>query len=295
MSLRARCVALLLLSLASASASAFAEPLAYVAGFDTLYRLDLATGTRSTIGPIHFSDVEGLAFSPDGILYGVADASKSLITIDVHSGHGTLVGDLGIHGQGVGAQDALDFGLTFDCSGELLLSSDTTAKLWRVNRGTGATSDQHLLSGKITGLAARAGEVYGLSAEDGHNSLYRIDPTAGTATLIGPLGVATDGVDGDLAFDSQGTLWGVIDYSPTQPTRPSDIVRIDPISGHGSLVAHTDPETEALAIVPPQCVAGGPAAVEIPLAGVPQLILFAGLLVLLAGTRLRLRRLKSRP
>ena len=89
---------------------ALAQATAYVSAWDTLYRLDLATGQASRIGNgIGFNDVEGLAISPQGILYGVADGTVGsgseltdfLVRIDTTTGAGTLVGALsGLSGPG---------------------------------------------------------------------------------------------------------------------------------------------------------------------------------------------------
>ena len=77
---------------------ALAAPQAYVSAWNTLYRLDLATGQATPVGTgIGFNDVEGLAFAPDGTLYGVADGTAGsgsastdfLIRIDTATGTGT--------------------------------------------------------------------------------------------------------------------------------------------------------------------------------------------------------------
>src|SRR5690606_34571120 len=122
-----------------------ADPLGYAVAFDTLYRVDLATGQATLIGPVNFNDVDGLAFGPDGTLYGVADAtagsgsgiSDLLIRIDTGSGAGTLVAPLaGLANTGPGG--SLDYGLTFTCDGRLWASSDSTGQFWEVTPGTGA-------------------------------------------------------------------------------------------------------------------------------------------------------------
>ena len=50
-------------------------------GRGSLYSEDPATGAATEIGPLGFSPVLGLAFAPDGTLYG-ADATGELLTID---------------------------------------------------------------------------------------------------------------------------------------------------------------------------------------------------------------------
>ena len=58
---------------------------------DSLYRIDLATGAQTRIGRIQLLgqtklDTEGLAFAPDGTLYGVDDDSMTMFPIDIANG-----------------------------------------------------------------------------------------------------------------------------------------------------------------------------------------------------------------
>ncbi len=66
-------------------------------GVWNFYSIDPATGTATLIGPIGFG-VTGMAFAPDGTLYGTTSEGGlslgSLITIDTATGAGTLVGQM---------------------------------------------------------------------------------------------------------------------------------------------------------------------------------------------------------
>jgi len=77
-----------------------------------LLRLDPFTGNGTEIGPIGFSDVDGIAFTPPPrpfkagstaevpqVLYGVTYSSNQLIRIDTNTGQGTLVADNVISGR----------------------------------------------------------------------------------------------------------------------------------------------------------------------------------------------------
>jgi hypothetical protein len=71
-----------------------------VCGPSTLITIDTATGAGTAIGPITgFPCVSGLAFAPDGTLYGVSDpafgGTGDLIRIDPITGSATAVGLLG--------------------------------------------------------------------------------------------------------------------------------------------------------------------------------------------------------
>jgi hypothetical protein len=260
--------------------TALAQTHGYAAGFDTLYRVNLATAQAERIGAITVggsavpvTDVEGLALSRDNVLYGVADGTPGggLYRIDVATAQATLVGNLGLQGQGAPPNDNLDVGLAFTCDGRLWLSSDTAAKLWEVDPGTGATRLAGALGKKISGLGARADGLYGIGV-DGDNGIYRIDTTNGTAALIGPLSSGTQLPDAGLDFAADGTLWAVLDRYP--PARTSDLAQIDPTTGQESAARTVsgpgldDKELEALAIAPPVCAPTGVVPPSLPVPAV---------------------------
>ena len=88
---------------------AVAEPLAYASGFDALYRIDLADGKATLLGEFGsagagalIGDVEGLAIAPDGTLFAVSDARKTLLRVDPANGRATTVGELRDNGLLIG-------------------------------------------------------------------------------------------------------------------------------------------------------------------------------------------------
>lgn len=274
---------------------------AYTVGFDRLYRINLSTGERTLIGQVRddslvYNDIEGLAFSPDGVLYGVTDyALKVLLRIDPATGRAQRIGNLGLNGQGVGPNDQFDFGLAFTCDGKLWLSSDATRRLWEVDPSSGQARLVGELGVPITGLAGRDQELYGLGGK-GDRNLYRIDRETARVEPIGPVKPA-EGVawsQGGLDFDAQGVLWASLDYVPNA-LRPADLLRVDSESGRGTLVATLalvdNTGARSLAMAPPPCAS--PAGVlppprPVPAISQPILLLTLGLvLALLAGHRLR--------
>lgn len=271
---------------AAVALPAAADPLAYALSFNKLYRIDLATGTTTVVGETGFNDVEGLALSREGVLYGIVDSSKTLITIDKVTGRGTAVGgsvgNTGLAGSGVGQFDALDFGLAFTCDGRLWASSDTTKRLWQIDPATGQATSAGSLGFQITGLGADRTGLFGLGSQ-GDEGVYRIDTTTGTATRIGGLAANLVFADGGLDFDANGVLWGILDYRPPDDNRNSDIVRIDLNTGNASFVSTTLPEMEGLAITPmPACRApDGTQAPRLPIpsGGVTSRVLLALALV----------------
>jgi hypothetical protein len=245
--------------------SALADPVGYTVGFNTLYRIDMATGQTTAIGPIGFTDVEGLALASDGTLYGVADAGSGeptssitdlLIRINTTTGAGSLVGQLGLQGQG--SSGNLDYGLAFTADGRLWLSSDVSNQLWEVFPGTGGTRLVGSTGRTISGLAARGNELYGVSVETGP-SLYRIDTATATATLIGPLNVGGVVADAGLDFDLAGQLWAVLDPEPSAEGA-SRVVSINLSTGAGMVRASASVASvgmEGLALAPTAMVSGG--------------------------------------
>lgn len=73
--------------------SAYTGPL----GPATLYRLSMANGAATPVGPIGFDNVGALDFAPNGTLFGVGynGSDSILITINPATGAGTLIGSLG--------------------------------------------------------------------------------------------------------------------------------------------------------------------------------------------------------
>ncbi|MBB5209602.1 DUF6923 family protein [Chiayiivirga flava] len=292
--------------LACVSTAALAEPVGYAVGFDSLYRIDLGTGQATLVGPLGYIDVEGLAISPGGQLFAVADAgavppandqTDFLLRIDPATGTATAVGQMtALAGAGTGTFGELDYGLAFTCSGQLWLSSDTTGQLWEVDPDTAQTRPVGTIGAAISGLAGRGDALYGLSI-DGNETLYRISTATAQATAIGPIGLPDRVFDAGLDFDGAGRLWATIDYltPPTGiPPLRNDIARLDPMTGAVLELrivngAGTDIDTvqmEGLAVAAP----GGcgprflPQPNEIPGPSLP-LLLVLGAVLALAGRR----------
>lgn len=234
---------------------------------DNLYRIDLATGAETRLGLIRTNteetkiDVEGLAFAPDGTLYGVDDQTLTLFPINIDNGRVLDQQDVNLGGLPIGGGN--DFGLTFACDGNLYLTSVATRSLYRVSLTGTATriGTAGSLNANISALASFGNPVqlFGLS-NGGLNSsdiagLYSISAADGTATLIGELGSNAAKYDeAGLAFDSVGQLWAITDRNAVLPSPlPSQILRIDKNTGLATLVAQTtDFGFESLAITIPQ-------------------------------------------
>jgi len=260
--------------------------------------VDLATGDATRIGPVGFLDVEGLAFSPDGVLFGADDESNSLIQVNLSTGAAIPVGGQANNLQ-LDPTQIFDFGLTFRCSDDQpILSSDRTQQLLMADLSDnarasfiGGTSDV-----AITGLAnliTDDGEqIYGLGSGNSSPSLYLIDSTTGITTEIGPLQNAAPYTDAGLAFDEDGQLWAVTDRtSIASETLPSQILRIDIETGVATVVATTIDGLESLAISAPDCDgpdgAIGDEVMEVPALSVLGLLALMVTLLMLSIYHLR--------
>lgn len=290
-----------LVFLACVTAPAQAAPMAYSVNSDAvdgdrLHHLDLATGSATPIGkvmglgdgPSGRTDIEGLAFSPDGALWGVDEESRKLFPIDTATGLVISGGDVGI-----GPLDAFrnnDFGMTFTCSGDLYLTSVVTETLYRVTLSGVMTpvGTKGSLGTRISALAAwgNPARLYGLgngSFGDGSvdsRSLYLIDPNTGTTTLLGELGPeAEDYLEAGMSFDGTGKLWALTDRGALG----SQVLRLDVNNGRAAAVAiSTVNGFESLAVAPPGgCTSKGVDSRPSDWYGIPTLDRTGSLLLLL--------------
>lgn len=251
------------------------------ANADSLFLIDLADGSHTFIGPVLSlnnelrGDVEGLAFAPDGTLYGADDGfatfGPKLFPINTTNGRVVAAEEVFINGL-PSAGGGNDFGMTFACNGNLYISSVTARTLYRLGLDGSATPIGSLgsLGVSIVGLAAYGNPVqlYGLGrgwrllpddtpVVDVPN-LYQIDIQTGVATEIGPLGgVAGQYFEGGLSFDESGQLWAMTDRDKL--LLPSQVMKVDRNTGAASdVLTLTEIGFESLAISPPRgCFDGG--------------------------------------
>jgi sugar lactone lactonase YvrE len=230
-----------------------------------LWRINLGDGDAEYIGWTgrgDFIDIEGLAFSPDERLFGADDNMNTLVRIGTNTGNAIAVGGT-VGNTGIPIGTNMDFGMTFTCEGELLVSSAATSELFRADVDSGALERIGDMGVQIVDLATIGDVIYGIGLGTDRNgspvapNLYRVDPASGRVELVGALGEqARPYNQAGLAADADGQLWAITDRnrvfgdSDTE-ARPSDILRIDPDTGRAVRVAETIVGIESLAITPP--------------------------------------------
>ena len=258
---------------------------------DRLYKINLRTGEPTMIGPLGavggvFEDVEGLALDVAGKLFGIDDATKTLLTISVAGGLATAVNNTQGNTRLATGANPQDLSIAFSCSGQLYAAALNSKTLYRVNTGTGlfeAVGASGALVGGITDMAVANGQMYGLGAD----KLYRIDVETGVSSLVGSFGSGINFIEGGgLASDSSGQLWASAERRNAQLSLlPSQIYRINAETGAATLSTATAVEgIESLVIGPPHCVSG-----PLIVASVPSLNFFGGF-ILLCGVLLLGRR-----
>ena len=266
--------------LTSATTVAAAAPVAYSinsdsasAQADSLYRIDLATGQDTWVAPISSFgesriDVEGLAFAPDGQLYGIDDSRLTLFPLNPDNGQIQTANEVPISGLPFGGGN--DFGMSFTCDGDLFVTSVTRGSLYRMTLDgkTTLVGSEGSLGANISALAAYGENpvtLYGLgNGLDGNlntdtPSLFSIDTATGVATEIGPLGAAAGAYsEGGLSFDDDGQLWAITDRrNSSGGALPSQVMKLDINTGTASDVRETsEAGFESLAITVPRGCAG---------------------------------------
>jgi hypothetical protein len=311
----------LLTVMVSVSAQLWAQPVAFGVNsrgdqpdsmkVNALWRIDLSTGAHEYVGWTGYLDLEALAFSPDGTLYGADDESKTLVRVSQVTGLGVPVGGAANrHNMNLSLQPNLDFGMTIDCDGNAFVVSDIQQSLYSANMTSGRLTligQPGSLGVPITDIATIGDLTFGITTGGGTNgssgegSLYSIDLENATAQLIGPLGPEVSPYhNAGLAFDEDGVLWAITDRrAVSSGTFPSEILRIDPHTGQAEKVAETLVGVESLAIypnascqtlgepIPTDPEEGSPVAV--PFLSLPALLALLALMLGLARAPLRAR------
>lgn len=225
--LRKVCIALAVASIAS---QAFAQTPNF--GYsvrtttDELIAINMTSRRMTTIGPVGFAEVSGLAFHHDGTLYGIDDTTDQLIRIDRRTGAGTAVGALGVN--------ALDTGLTCDGNGILWMTTLTSNQIYQVDPLTGAAIPAGDSPGTAYGLTAIGDQFWALGASE----FLRVEK--GKADVIGSLGLPSPLTSGGVAVDWRGAFYAV--------DETGRLFLLNPATGEAGFVTMLVSGLESLAI-----------------------------------------------
>lgn len=187
-----------------------AVPMGYsVNNLGDLYRIDLSSGVATLIGDTGIDSpdteiVEGLALNSSGLLYATTSLGK-LYSVDTGTGAFSLIGD-----TQRGNIEGLDFrgggllGIEFSSNPQdafsINLSSAITTDVVTVDR-----NDIELISALAMQNASTALFAGTLESALGTSSLFSLDLTSGTTSLIGHQGDFIGGLD----FGPDGILYAV--------------------------------------------------------------------------------------
>ena len=187
---------------------------------DSLFQIDLATGNETWVGPVSSFgeariDVEGLAFSADGTLYGIDDQAMKLFPLNPDNGMVQTANEVSISDLPFGGKN--DFGMTFACDGNLYITSVTKGALYHLDLDGKATpiGSENSIGANISALAAYGDPVRlyglgnGLDADLNEDSpaIFEIDISTGIATQLFSL-IAEPYAEGGLSFDDIGHALG---------------------------------------------------------------------------------------
>ncbi len=211
-----------------AFAQSTVEDLYAVTSSKRFLRVDTVTGTGTLIAIL---DVVGSPYGLAALKYGhgeggqlwVVTTSNRLHRIDPETG--TLLTTNVLSAPDASGGD-LALGNIFSSSAFLAQTLNSTGSLVLANRYSGASSVAGALSPAMEGLDVDAyGNLYGMSA-GGSPSLYLIDRTNGTSTLVGALGISLTQVQfGGLAI--QGAPGGDI-YAAVSSVNASRLYALAP-------------------------------------------------------------------
>ena len=277
---------------------------AYIAGFDSLFRLDLSTGAGTAVGTgfgfaggAQVADMDSIAFAPDGTLYGVADSPRAaLYRLSTASGRATLVAQFRENGQLIDNNTRLDAAIGFTCNGKLLMATRGLDRLFEVDTATAAVRGLGPLGVAIGGVATRGEDVLALGIA-GSEGVFRLSESGAQASRMPSALASRSYPGGAIAFAGDGRLFAAIDNGQRSPPvllelspDGGSILRETTITGARFGTGGDSQPVRTLAIAPPVCpaVIGGTAAVAVPALDARGLAVLV-LLLAVAGVLLRRR------
>lgn len=163
---------------------------------DSLYSLNLATGTATLIGSYGVAVVmHGLEWDTgSGTLYGASSTPNSFYRINTATGAATLVGDIGFSSFN---------NLGYDSTNDVMfMTNSSNDSLYTIDRNTGTPTLVGALLGPTNpnGLAYAADVQTMFMIDNNTDTLYTLDLATGAASAVGSTGA--------------GNLLGLVYVSP---------------------------------------------------------------------------------
>jgi hypothetical protein len=191
----------------------------------TLYEVRLPAGTVNAIGPltgVQASTMTDVALHPSNVLYGVAPSS-GLYSINQSTGAATLLKSLNL-GANINGADVAPDGTLYIAGSSDLFTVDT-----KTNVATKVASfpTGYESSGDLAFIGMRLVAAAKTIAVGTTDYLVELDPTGGTAKVLGPIGKTC--VWGLAAFGQ--TLYGL--------TCEGYVLSVDPATGAGTVLTQT--------------------------------------------------------
>ena len=193
----------------------------------TLYELDPATGAtlrENGIGPINFDEVVSIDFHPvTGVLYGISNSTRELITIDTETGAGTFVATITGSMAADSATKSPD--MTFDSFGTLYTWSERNPDNLNVvvidkividiETGDFLVDSFEVGDNGLSGVSGTYQSGLDVDSEDtiyfkdGSGDVYTVDAANGAVTFMVNIDDIwdSDQFDNALAFDSSNNLF----------------------------------------------------------------------------------------
>jgi len=156
---------------------------------DAIRYFDPCTGSLTMIGEHGTSALGGIAFGPAGRLFGIG-SDDMLVEFDLSTGLATPIGPLGI--------DIGTSGLAWDCTNQRMFGADGSGdRVFEVDLTTGRATNVRPTAVPFGSVGLEYDRASGLLYASTGRALYRIEPSTGASTLVGPL--AAQNAD-DLAW-----------------------------------------------------------------------------------------------
>ncbi len=210
---------------------------------------DLESGEVDTVGPLALgADLNGLAFSREGGLFGGDRVNHQLGTLNTETGASVVVGPFGL--------ELRPTDMTFDACGRLWAvgfegEADENVGLYRIDPASGEATAINPDLTEFVGIAAIGESLFAatpwfLPGTPTRSSLFELDPATGVLTFLVELEPEQVIFTGPrLDFDASGQLWAM-HLPPDLPNAIPAASRIDRQSG--------TVETSSLCLIPSTCV-----------------------------------------